>query len=419
MISVDRALEIVLEHAVPLPSEETPLAEAWGRVLAEDVATDHDFPPFDRSAMDGFALRSGDAGFAPVALSVVGQVRAGQWPTRALETGQAIEIMTGAPLPPGADSVQQVEKTRRLSEGWVEILAAVEPGLNVAPRGSEIKAGEKVLTAGDRIDPATVGVLAAAGKTRVRVGGRPTVFVLVTGDELVDAGQRPEAAQIRNSNGPAVLAQVREAGGQGFSLGVVADDARRIGRKVEEGLAGDVLVLSGGVSEGVYDLVEDVLSGFGVEILFDKVAIKPGAPLVFGRLQRPGPAGRPARRGTTLVFGLPGNPVSAQVTFDLFVRAALLRLQGARVVQRPVLEVELGGRARNRSGRRAHLPARVHFTGGRFVAEVVDSRGSADLVAHARANALVVLEAARTEAAPGERAPAVLLGNFLERDHGA
>jgi molybdopterin biosynthesis enzyme len=149
------------------------------------------------------------------------------------------------------------------------------------------------------------------------------------------------------------------------------------------------------------------------------VAIKPGAPLVFGRLERPGPAAKPARRGTTLVFGLPGNPVSAQVTFDLFVRAALLRMQGARGVRRPELEVELLGRARNRSGRRAHLPARVRFSGGRLVAELVPSRGSADLVAHARANALVVLEAARTEAAPGERAPALLLGNFLERDHGA
>jgi molybdopterin molybdotransferase len=271
-----------------------------------------------------------------------------------------------------------------------------------------------------------VGVLAAAGLSRVRVGSRPGVFVLVTGDELVDAAQKPEKAQVRNSNGPAVLAQVREAGGQGFSLGAVPDDARRMAKKVEEGLAGDVLVLSGGVSEGVYDLVEDVLAGFGVEVLFDKVAIKPGAPLVFGRLQRPvgraarsGAAARPARRGTTLVFGLPGNPVSAQVTFDLFVRAALLRLQGARVVRRPTLEVELLGRARNRSGRRAHLPARVHFTGGRLLADLVESRGSADLVAHARANALVVLEAARTEAAPGERAPAVLLSNFLERDHGA
>jgi molybdenum cofactor synthesis domain-containing protein len=419
MISVDRALEIVLEHAAPLPAEETPLSEALGRVLAEDVATDLDFPPFDRSAMDGFALRSADAGFAPVALAVVGEVRAGQWPSRAVETGQAVSIMTGAPLPPGADSVQQVEKTRRLNEGWVEVLAAVEPGLNVAPRGSEIRAGERVLPAGDRIDPAAVGVLAAVGRARVKVGARPVVFVLATGDELVEVGQKPEGAQIRNSNGHAVLAQVREAGASGFSLGIVADDARRIARKVEEGLAGDVLVISGGVSEGVYDLVEGALREFGVEILFDKVAIKPGAPLVFGRLQRSGDVGRPARRATTLVFGLPGNPVSAQVTFDLFVRAALLRLQGARVVQRPTLEVELLGSARNRSGRRAHLPARLLLAGGRLQAEPLPSRGSADLVAHARANALVVLEADRVEAQPGERVLAVLLGNFLERGVGA
>ena len=419
MISVDRALEIVLEHAPTLPTEEVPLAEALGRVLLEDVASDVDFPPFDRSAMDGFALRSADAAKAPLTLSVVGQVRAGQWPERSVGAGEAVEIMTGAPLPPGADAVQQVEKTRRIEAGRVEILAAVESGQNVAPRASEVRAGDIVLTRGERIDPATVAVLAAVGKAKLVVGGRPTVSVVVTGDELVDVALKPEHAHIRNSNGYAAEAQAREAGASVSSLGIVPDDRKRIARMVEEGLQDDVLVLSGGVSEGVFDLVEDVLAGFGVEILFEKVAIKPGAPLVFGRLVRPGPAAKPARRGTTLVFGLPGNPVSAQVTFDLFVRAALLRMQGARVVRRPELEVELLGRARNRSGRRAHLPARVRFSGGRLVADLVPSRGSADLVAHARANALVVLEAARTEAAPGERAPALLLGNFLERDHGA
>jgi molybdopterin molybdotransferase len=419
MISVDRALEIVLEHAPPLPAEEARLAEAAGRVLAEDVASDVDFPPFDRSAMDGFALRSVDASQAPVTLSVVGQVRAGQWPERSVAAGEAVEIMTGAPLPPGADAVQQVEKTRRIEAGRVEVLAAVESGQNIAPRASEVRAGDVVLTRGERIDPATVAVLAAVGKAKVLVGGRPTVSVVVTGDELVDVALKPEHAHIRNSNGYAAEAQAREAGASVSSLGIVPDDGNRIARLVEEGVQDDVLVLSGGVSEGVYDLVEGVLASFGVEILFDKVAIKPGAPLVFGRLVRPGPAAKAARRGTTLVFGLPGNPVSAQVTFDLFVRAALLRMQGARVVRRPELEVELLGRARNRSGRRAHLPARVRFSGGRLVADLVPSRGSADLVAHARANALVVLEAARTEAAPGERAPALLLGNFLERDPGA
>jgi molybdopterin molybdotransferase len=418
MIPVDRALEIVLEHTPALPAEEVPLADALGRFLAEDVAADVDFPPFDRSAMDGFALRSEDARFAPVALSLMGQVRAGQWPERRVEVGQTVEIMTGAPVPEGADAVQQVERTRRLDGPWVEILAAVEPGQNVAPRGSEVRVGDQVLGAGSRIDPAAVGVLAAVGKARVKVGARPAVSVLVTGDELVEVTQKPAGAQIRNSNGYAVLAQAREAGALALSLGVVPDDAKRIARKVEEGLGGDALVLSGGVSAGVYDLVEEVLKGFGVEILFDKVAIKPGAPLVFGRLKRGAASGRPARRETTLVFGLPGNPVSAQVTFDLFVRAALLRMQGARVVHRPILEVELLGRARNRSGRRAYLPAHLRIAEGRYRAELLASRGSADLVAHARANALVLLEAARTEAAPGEKAPALLLGNFLERELG-
>jgi molybdopterin molybdotransferase len=315
--------------------------------------------------------------------------------------------MTGAPLPPGADSVQQVEKTQPLDEFRVTILSAVAEGANVAPRGSEVRAGDVVLARGRVIDPAAIAVLASSGKARVRVARRPVVALLVTGDEIVEVSATPAPGQIRNSNGPAVAAQARLAGAEVRILGVVPDRQEAIAEALRAGLAADVLVVSGGVSAGDYDLVEPALLELGATFLFTKVAIKPGAPLVFGRC------------GETLVFGLPGNPVSAQVTFDLFVRAALLRMQGARVVRRPELEVELLGRARNRSGRRAHLPARVRFSGGRLVAELVPSRGSADLVAHARANALVVLEAARTEAAPGERAPAVLLGNFLERDHGA
>jgi molybdopterin molybdotransferase len=274
----------------------------------------------------------------------------------------------------------------------------VEPGAHIARQGSEVQAGARVLEAGATIDPASLAVLAAVGKGRVRVGRRPTVSVLVTGDELVDVWHRPARGQIRNSNGYAVAAQARWAGAEVRPLGVVPDDADRIAEAVRLGLDADVLVVSGGV------LVEGVFSRFDIGILFDKVAIKPGAPLVFGR------------RGDKLVFGLPGNPVSAQVTFDLFVRAALLRMQGARVVARPTLEVELLEPVRNRSGRRAHLPARVRLEAGRLVARPLRSMGSADLVAHARANALVVMGAGRTAAEAGERAPALLLGNFLERD---
>lgn len=404
MIPVDQALEIVLAHTRPLPAEDVLLDHALGRVLAEDVAADLDLPPFDRAMMDGYALRAEDTSAVPVRLAVTGQLRAGQYPDRDVRAGEAIQIMTGAPLPPGANAVQQVEKTRPLDGGrGVEVLEPVDPGAHVAPAGCEARAGQTVLERGLVIDPSAVAVLAAAGRGRVRVGRRPAVSIVVTGDELVDVWRVPGRGRIRDSNGPALLAQARWAGADPRLTGPVPDRVDRIAEAVKDGLLADVLVLSGGVSEGAFDLVEEVLARFDVGLQFTKVAIKPGAPLVFGR------------RGDTLVFGLPGNPVSAQVTFDLFVRPALLRLQGASVVGRPAAEAELESAVRNRSGRRAHVPARVRWEGGRLVARPVVTQGSADAVAHARANALVVLEPARTAAGAGERVPVVLLGNFLER----
>jgi len=405
MITVDAALDIVLKHAPSLGAEEVALPDAVGRVLGEDVRADADLPPFDRSAMDGYAVRASDVSAAPVVLDVVGQVRAGQWPDQPLPPGVAVQVMTGAPLPAGATAVQPVEKTRAVDGGRrVEILEPVATGAHVARQGAEGHAGDVVLERGATIDPATVAVLAAVGKAKVLAGRRPTVSVLVTGDELVDVWDTPGRGRIRNSNGYALMAQARWAGAQARSLGVVPDQAPLIAQAVREGFASDVLVISGGVSEGAFDLVEEVLARFDVGFLFTKVAIKPGAPLVFGR------------RGDKLVFGLPGNPVSAQVTFDLFVRAALLRMQGARVVRRPTVEVELAESVTNRSGRRNHVPALVRFEAGRLLATPLRSVGSADVVAHARANALVVLESERLRAEAGEKAPALLLGNFLERD---
>jgi molybdopterin molybdotransferase len=408
VVTVESALEIVLSHTPSLGNEEADLADVVGRVLAEDVRSDLDLPPFDRSAMDGYAVRAADVAHAPVTLDVVGTVRAGQSSDRTLEPGQALQIMTGAPVPAGASAVQQVEKTRPLDGGRrVEILEVAAPEQNIARRGSEVRTGDVVLTAGGIIDPAAVAVLATVGRGRVRVGRRPTVAVLVTGDELVEVWAAPGRGRIRNSNGYAVAAQARWAGAEVRSLGIVPDDRERIAQAVRDGFASDVLVISGGVSAGAFDLVEEVLARFDVGFLFTKVALKPGAPLVFGR------------RGDKLVFGLPGNPVSAQVTFDLFVRAALLRMQGAKVATRPEVEVELLEPMRNRSGRRNYLPARIRTEGGRLVASPVPSVGSADVVAHARANALVILEADRRRAEAGERARAWLLGNFLERDGSA
>jgi molybdopterin molybdotransferase len=313
--------------------------------------------------------------------------------------------LPGAPAPAGPTAVQQVEKTRALDGGTrVEILEPIATGANIARQGCEVAAGDVVLKPGRVIDPATIAVLASVGKARVKVARRPTVSVVVTGDELVDVWDAPGRGRIRNSNGYALMAQAECAGADARSLGVVPDDRDRIAEAVRKGFASDVLVLSGGVSAGEYDLVEEVLARFDVGLQFTKVAIKPGAPLVFGR------------RGDKLIFGLPGNPVSAQVTFDVFVRAALLRMQGARVVSRPRVEVELEEAMTNRSGRQNHLPARIRVENGRLLAARVPSAGSADVVAHAAANGLVILDAARTAAAAGEKAPALLLGNFLERD---
>jgi molybdopterin molybdotransferase len=404
MVGFEQALATVLAEARTLPSEEVPLEEALRRVLAQDVASDRDLPPFDRAAMDGFALRATDVARAPAALEVVGEVRAGQWPDLAVGPGQAVRIMTGAPVPRGADAVQQVEKTQPLDEFRVTILSAVAEGAHVARRGSEVRAGDVVLARGRVIDPAALAVLASAGRSRVRVARRPRLALLVTGDEIVDASAVPGPAQVRNSNGPAVAAQARLAGADVVPLGVAPDRQDAIESALRRGLEADVVVVSGGVSAGDYDLVEPALLALGARFLFTRVAIKPGAPIVFGRL------------GEALVFGLPGNPVSAQVTFELFVRPALLSLQGVRSPGGRRVGVELASAVRNRTGRRSHVPARVRWEDGRLVARLVRSQGSGDLAAHARANALVVIDEQREHAAAGETAEALLLPSFLEDD---
>jgi molybdopterin molybdotransferase len=313
--------------------------------------------------------------------------------------------MTGTALPLGTDTVVPVERVQRHgTTATVAADATVRADQFVHRRGSDRIAGSRVLRAGTLLNPPEIAVLAGAGRATALVAGLPHVAVISTGDELVDVWDTPGRARIRNSNGYAVAAQARWAGGDVRSLGVVPDDADRIAAAVREGFRSHVLVISGGVSAGAFDLVEEVLARFDTGLLFTRVAVKPGAPLVFGR------------RGEHLVFGLPGNPVSAQVTFELFVRPALLRMQGARVVTRPPVRVALAEAVANRSGRRAYSPARVRLQEGRLQAWPILSQGSADLVAHARANAMVILDADQTRAEAGETVDALLLGNFLERD---
>lgn len=409
MITVDEALNAVLERTPELGVETTALKDASGRVLRVNVVSDRDLPPFNRAAMDGFAMRSVDVAATPRPLLIAAEVRAGMWPDHPVGPGEAVRIMTGAPVPEGADAVVQVERTTSIDAGngqaaQVVIDAAVSAGQNIVRQGSEARAGTVLLPAGVRIGAAQLAVLASVGMFEPVVSRRPRVAVIVTGDEVVAPQVQPTPAQIRNANGPALFAAIREAGGLGTEFPIVPDDRSlteaAIARALEEGF--DAIVLSGGVSAGDFDFVEPALARLGVEVHVTAVRVKPGAPFVFGT------------RGQTLIFGLPGNPVSAQVTFELFGRPALLRMQGASARLRPAMEAILDGPLRNRSGRRNYLPVAASWQGGALRARPIRTQGSGDLTAHALANALAILEPDRTAAVAGDLVPLHPLSPFLE-----
>lgn len=409
MITVDEAQAAVWGRVPTLGAETVALESALSRVLRANVLADRDLPPFDRAAMDGFAVRAEDAAQAGARLRVTGEIRAGVWPDRAVGVREAMRIMTGAPVPEGADAVIQVERTKRspsAAAGEPEVLleTAVTAGQNIVSRGSEAKAGAVLLREGVRIGAAHLAVLASVGQIEPLVSRRPRVAVIVTGDEVVDPRTRPSAAQIRNANGPALLAAVHEAGGVASDFGIVSDDPGKTRDAIARALNGahDAIVLSGGVSAGDFDFVETALGDLGVTLHVTAVRVKPGAPFVFGT------------KGATLVFGLPGNPVSAQVTFELFARPALLKMQGASAYRRPGFEATLTGPLANRSGRRSYTPVLVSPGEGGLRALPIRTQGSGDAVAHSLANALAVLEPDQTSAAPGDRIALYPLSSFLE-----
>ena len=385
MISVAEAVGLVVEKSWALDAERVPLAEALGRVLASDVFADTDLPPFDRAQMDGYAVRSEDLRETPARLRVVGEAAAGEGWRGRLGAGEALRIMTGAPLPSGADSVQQVEVTRESEDGaLVEIERATEPGQFYVPRGSEITAGERVLAAGEEITAARSAVLASFGYASVPVGGRPRVAVLATGTELVPVGEKPGRDQIRDSNTYSLAAYARLAGAAVERLPFAGDDPELLRREIAEAAArSDVLVLSGGVSMGRYDFTKAALHALGAEVFFERVALRPGKPTVFARLP-----------GGALVFGLPGNPVSVSVTFNLFARTALRRMQGARDPAPQEERAVLAHAAKGAAGRESYLPAALSTDAeGRLLASPLKWGGSSDFVAFARATALVVVPA--------------------------
>ncbi len=405
MIAVEKALSIVLSHVSPLPAEEIDFADAPGRILREDVAADTDLPPFRRSAVDGFAVRAGDTASVPARLKLVGTISAGTYPEFRIGPGETASIMTGAPVPEGADAVQMVEQSREEDDGIV-LLSSVAAGQNVAPQGAEVRRGEVVLKSGTRLDPAAVAVAATVGRTQLSVGRRPKVSVAATGDELVHPSETPGPGQIRNSNGFSLRAQCRSVGVEALSLGVARDTEASLRELVERGLDSDVLLLSGGVSMGRFDLVEKVLEDFGIEILVDAVALKPGKPLVFGV----GDDGK-------LVFGLPGNPVSTMVTFELFVRTAFARLEGAPDPVREILQARLLASLSNRGPRRAYLPGWLRAgDDGELVAEPIPTKGSADIVAFSKANALLIVPEDQDRLESGERVSVYPLDSFLHKE---
>lgn len=382
MLSVEEALTRVLAAIPVLGSETVELTGALGRVLAEPVVAGRDLPPWDNSAMDGYALRARDTAEAsaerPVRLRILGDVPAGSVAERAVGVGEAYRILTGAPMPPGTDAVVPQEEVQR--EGGAVVVSRPVSGASfVRPRGEDIAAGETVLAPGTVLGPAALGVLAALGRALVRVHQRPRVAILSTGDELVDLDTPPGPGQIANSNTYTLSAQVREAGGLPLNLGIAKDARDDLEEHFRWGLAADMLVSSAGVSVGDRDFVREVMAKLGAELDFWKVSMRPGKPLTFGRV-----GGRP-------FFGLPGNPVSSMVTFELFVRPALRRMAGDPRLFRPRVTARLAEPLGNPGPRRGYLRVRLSEEAGGLVARPTGEQGSGILKSMLLADALAVV----------------------------
>lgn len=404
MISVEEALGILLSNLPERKVEQVPFRSALGRILAENLVATSDIPPFDRSVLDGYAVLAADVEKAPIELKIIGEIRAGGGMPGKLNSGEAMGIMTGAPVPEGADAVHMIEEcevsgTRRR----VKILKPVKARENIAPRGSEAKAGRVVLDSGHRVGPAEIAVMATFGYSEVKVYGKPSVAIFATGDELVEFNQVPQPGQIRNSNAHCLHSQLQLMGIEADYLGIVRDNREELRRKMLLGFERDVLIITGGVSMGDYDFVREVFQDLGLEILFSKVAIKPGKPTVF------------ARRGKNLIFGLPGNPISALITFECFVRPALGRLCGMTKPDLPRMKGELLADMRQSSGRMAFLPAWVFWQDDGWKVEPLLWKSSADIIGFAHANATLIFPKNRDFLSRGEIVEIMLLPDFFVR----
>ena len=378
MLTVEEALEQILSRTSVLETESLDVTEALGRYLAEPVVSRREIPPWPNSSMDGYAIRAADTRGGLARLRVVAHVAAGTMPSRAIGAGQAARIFTGAPLPDGTDAVVPQEDVEVDGE-HIRVPGAINAGAFVRPRGEDVRPGDRVLEPGQRLGPAEVGLLATLGHSPVRVHRRPRVAILSTGNELADLGEEPRPGQIPNTNSYSLQAQALEVGSQPVNLGIARDELSAIERSVRFGRHADVLLSSAGVSVGEFDLVREALTRSGADLHLWQVSMRPGKPITFGSL------------GRTLVFGLPGNPVSAMVTFELFVRPALLRMSGSPVLHRPRLSARARSRIDNPGHRRGYLRVRLHRRGDGFEAELTGDQGSAILRSMTLADGLAVV----------------------------
>ncbi|NNE65697.1 MAG: molybdopterin molybdotransferase MoeA [Pyrinomonadaceae bacterium] len=381
MISIDEALEIVETNTPVLGAEPVPISACIGRVLAEDIFADMDLPPFDRSQMDGFAVRSVDIENAPAKLRIVGESAAGKGWDGSVNEGEAVRIMTGARVPEGADTVQKVELTEE-ADGYITILKAAKPENNIVAEASEITKGTAVLETGKRISDNMIATIASFGYETVRVGDRPRVKILATGSEIVDVSETPGKDQIRNSNSWSLAAFAKRINADVEILDIAQDDLDGLKATIDGALENcDLLMISGGVSVGDYDFTKPALREIGCEIFFEKVALKPGKPTVF------------AKRGDKLIFGLPGNPVSIAVTFFAFVRTSLLKMQGATEIRLQESKAIASHKIKAAKGRDSLLPVTLSTDdNGRRIVETLRFSGSSNFIRFALSNGLCFIE---------------------------
>jgi molybdopterin molybdotransferase len=400
ILSFEHARHTVEEHAAqlrPHGNELVELVDSAGQVLAEVVSADRNFPPFPRATRDGYAVRAADLAQLPAKLNVIGEIKAGAADTPiTIKSGEAAAIMTGAAAPAGADAVVMIEYTSRDGD-QVEITKAIAAGDNIVPTGAEAKRGDRLLVPGMRLDHAAIAVAASVGKSRLLVYSKPRVGVLSTGDEIVDIDVPPALNQIRNSNSYSLAVQIQMAGGDPVLLPIAPDEPERLRELIAEGLEADMLLLTGGVSMGKYDLVEQALLELKAEFFFTGAKIQPGKPIVFGRI--------PDGATHKYFFGLPGNPVSTMVTFELFARPMIEALAGMQPRKLLFLRARLKSEIKAKPGLKRFLPA---VLSGEFEAaevELVRWQGSGDIAATARANCYVVVD---RDIAAGERVPILL-----------